>query len=321
MGQALTAVATLVDPGWEQESVNTKTPAVTDTSEMAMRQSMRFKDWGKSRDLDLIWTKTDDTLEELCDITILPDESIAVSDPASGHIRRFDQDGGEVTEYVGTKYRPLVPSGIACSRHGTVLALCDNKYVKGLREFDLQPPYKMHKEHTKLFAAGIVVAVAPTSGLWVVAEAGEEPCLNVLRDDGTRVRHFGGTQLKRPAGVAIDAMDRVYVTDSDQHCVCVFTVNGDFLFRFGTHGSGDQEFDSPQGVCIDPANNVYVADEGNDRLSVFSADGRLKFYLRTPKPLRRPRGLALDDYTGRLAVTSKYMKWASIDVFVIKEIS
>ena len=47
----------------------------------------------------------------------------------------------------------------------------------------------------------------------------------------------------------------------------------DFLFSFGSPGSGDGEFNSPVGVAVDSAGNIYVADQNNSRLQKFDNAG------------------------------------------------
>jgi Tol biopolymer transport system component len=48
---------------------------------------------------------------------------------------------------------------------------------------------------------------------------------------------------------------------------------GEFITKWGTHGSGTGQFDDPSGVAIDAAGNVYVADSNNNRIQKFSSSG------------------------------------------------
>lgn len=317
MGQTLETVTKFANWGGELDTDVGTGNEITDIPEP--NQRMHITDWGQMRDLDLVWTKHDDQMEDLRSVAILPDEGVIVTSLATANARRFNRDGADVTIYTGNNSLPFEPSGVACSRNGTVILLCNNKYVRGIREFCLDKPYRQHRMYRKLFSDSTMVAVAPSCGLWVIAEAGEEHCVNILRDNGTRIRYFGMQYLTHPSGVAVDAMDRIYVTDMKQHEVLVFTMHGDFLFRFGSHGAGMNQFDCPQGICIDPQNNLYIADQFNDRVSVYSPDGRFKFHLNFPKekPAKQPKGLALDSFTGRLAVTALDMQRASLDLFVL----
>ena len=64
----------------------------------------------------------------------------------------------------------------------------------------------------------------------------------------------------------------VYIADTRNHRVQVFTQNGTFLRGFGQVGRGDGEFYNPQGIAVH-GDHVYVADTDNSRVQVFTLDG------------------------------------------------
>ncbi len=78
--------------------------------------------------------------------------------------------------------------------------------------------------------------------------------------------------VKAPKGVAINGKGEVVVAESDAHCVSVFSPCGEKR-SFGTHGSGDGEFENPHGVAVDGEGNIVVTDYDNHRIQKFSADG------------------------------------------------
>lgn len=84
----------------------------------------------------------------------------------------------------------------------------------------------------------------------------------------------GPGEFNRPEGLAVDAQDRVYVADSCNHRIQVFTADGQFLRAFGRPGSGAGELSYPYDVVVDAAGRVIVCEFGNSRLQVFGADGR-----------------------------------------------
>ena len=65
----------------------------------------------------------------------------------------------------------------------------------------------------------------------------------------------------------------MYITDSNNHRVQVFTAEGKFLRMFGRCGEGKGELKEPCGVAIDTRDMVYVSD-GNNRVSVFTSGGQ-----------------------------------------------
>ena len=55
-----------------------------------------------------------------------------------------------------------------------------------------------------------------------------------------------GSTTFKPCGITISPDGHIYVCDGANHCVCVFDVNGKFLFSFGSCGSGDECFNRPR---------------------------------------------------------------------------
>lgn len=48
----------------------------------------------------------------------------------------------------------------------------------------------------------------------------------------------------------------------------VYSADGEFLFKFGSHGEGNGQFNAPTGVAVDTNGNIIVADWGNSRIQV-----------------------------------------------------
>ena len=58
--------------------------------------------------------------------------------------------------------------------------------------------------------------------------------------------------LSDPQGVAIDqSTGEVYVVDSANDRVEIFSASGTFISAFGTKGSGDGQFNEPTEVAVD----------------------------------------------------------------------
>lgn len=76
------------------------------------------------------------------------------------------------------------------------------------------------------------------------------------------------TGLSNPTGIAIDALNNVYVADTGNNRVVVFPQNGGSQSVLGFTG-----LSGPQGVAVDDIGTVYVADSGNDRVVKLPAGG------------------------------------------------
>ena len=59
------------------------------------------------------------------------------------------------------------------------------------------------------------------------------------------------------------------MTELHKSQVSMFTLQGDFLYSFGSKGNGKGEFFNPRGINVDKNGTIYVSDHDNDRIQVF----------------------------------------------------
>jgi hypothetical protein len=94
----------------------------------------------------------------------------------------------------------------------------------------------------------------------------------------------GPHNFQRPQSVAVgpddDGKVYVYVADTDNHRIVKFTADGEFVTKWGTIGSGNNQFDRPKGVAVGADGSgkvyVYVADTHNNRIVKFDSKGEYK---------------------------------------------
>ena len=109
----------------------------------------------------------------------------------------------------------------------------------------------------------------------------------------------GDGELDRPAGITISKDGTMFVTDSRNHRIQKFTLDGKFLGKFGTFGSGPGQLNMPWGIALDKDGNVFVADWRNDRIQQFTADGEWVASFGQSGDgvgqFNRPNGVCVDD--------------------------
>jgi len=80
-------------------------------------------------------------------------------------------------------------------------------------------------------------------------------------------------QLASPSDVAVSPDDRLYVADTGNYRIQVFSADGDLQSAMGSRGSLGGYFERPAGLSVDGSGRLYVADPGNGRLHVFESGG------------------------------------------------
>lgn len=99
----------------------------------------------------------------------------------------------------------------------------------------------------------------------------------------------------QPWGIAVST-DKIYVSDTGNHCVLVFTADGHLSKMIGTHGKGNGQFRMPVDVALDEKSNVYVADRINGSVQKFDHKGKFKLLFKNgdlPTDQVEPNGIAV----------------------------
>ena len=105
-------------------------------------------------------------------------------------------------------------------------------------------------------------------------------------------------EFNRPEGLCVDAQDRIYVADSCNHRIQVFSSDGKFIRAYGNAGKGKGELSYPYDICVDSAGRQYVCEFGNSRIQVFDASDQPLEIIGgpgvAPGEFSNPWGVALD---------------------------
>lgn len=108
----------------------------------------------------------------------------------------------------------------------------------------------------------------------------------------------GPGEFNRPEGICVDTQGQVYVADSCNHRIQVFTSDGKFIRAYGKPGKGPGELSYPYDICVDSLGRQYVCEFGNSRIQVFDTQGNSVEIIGGPggEPGRfsNPWGVALD---------------------------
>ena len=132
------------------------------------------------------------------------------------------------------------------------------------------------------------LAVGPDGNLYVTDHSQR---VTVISPSGTVLRRWGkpgsgpgefrfiAPEPSNPTAtmgkIAVGPDGKVYVSDSGNGRVQVFTPQGRFVRQFGSYGSGKGQFLLPADLMTDSAGNVYVVDDQTETLTKFSPAGEV----------------------------------------------
>ena len=143
----------------------------------------------------------------------------------------------------------------------------------------------------------------------------------ILNKDMKLIRSFGqgsgDSKLNHPVGVAV-GHNVIVVSEWSDHVVKKFTLQGDYLSKFGSHGSGDGQFNDPQGLTFNSKGLLYVVDRGNYRIQVFDNNNKFLFKFGSrgsnPGQFQSQRYISLDS-SDQVYVTDDSSSSGGIIVF------
>ena len=137
--------------------------------------------------------------------------------------------------------------------------------------------------------------------------------IQVIAQQGETISIFGDSgpeELYHPTS-CIPNKNMFLVSEQSNHCIKVFDQSGTFLYKFGTKGNQDGQFNCPWCMFVDRSSNLLVCDNNNSRVQQFTLDGR--FTGKTITHLPGPTGIATAP-DGRILVTSGIAK----EVYILK---
>ena len=110
---------------------------------------------------------------------------------------------------------------------------------------------------------------------WQGLESWKPGCL----DNNDQQLALGDGEFCEPWGIAVGPDGNIFVADTWNHRVQVFSPEGAFLGKFGVFGqsagsisTAPSQFYGPRDVTVDDDGNIYVTDTGNKRIQVFGPD-------------------------------------------------
>ena len=70
-------------------------------------------------------------------------------------------------------------------------------------------------------------------------------------------------EFKEHHGIGFDSRNHVYVVDTSNLRVQIFSPDGKFLGKWGSMGTNPDQFIMPQDIAVDSEDNIYIVDVGD----------------------------------------------------------
>jgi DNA-binding beta-propeller fold protein YncE len=123
----------------------------------------------------------------------------------------------------------------------------------------LSPPFKISGDNT---------AYLPESPGYIIQDA-----VNGYRFNKKWGSEIQTGELWNPRGISVNTQGNVYVADSLNNRVQIFSSSGVYQAIIGSYGHEAGDLYEPFDLFIDRSGNTFVADSGNDRIQKFSPEG------------------------------------------------
>lgn len=223
----------------------------------------------------------------------------------TGRVQKFTSNGVYVLSWQMPQTDKGKPKGMGCDAQGRIIVIEPHYSRVNHYKPDGQLAEQWGEHGTKPGQLTLPRSVAVNSkGEIFVSEYTSVDRVQVFGSANKEfLRGFGRmgsepAEFNRAEGLGIDAEDRVYVADSCNHRIQVFSAGGQFLRMFGTAGSGIGEFSYPYDVKVDTWGYEFVCEFGNSRVQIFDDRGKSLEILggagSVPGKFNNPWGLALD---------------------------
>ena len=97
--------------------------------------------------------------------------------------------------------------------------------------------------------------------------------ISVFHLDGQFIHIIGSGYLSSPHYIAVSTNGQLLVANKSHHCITIFTLNGNYVGKFGTQGTCRGQLNGPSGIATDLYGFIFVTESRNNRISIFDKNG------------------------------------------------
>ena len=186
------------------------------------------------------------------------------------------------------------------------IAFDDNNYLyvadynnHRVQKFDINGNYVLQfagKASSDGCCLSTPVDITVHEGMVYVTDATAN-CVMKFNTNGQFCQVIGKGYLNNPNGVTVNCNNHLLVTNLGNNSVYIFTLDGQYLGKFSSSGSGRGQLSSPRSITSDVNGFILITDTGNHRIAIFDKDGKCVHCFGSKGTgnyqFLNPRGIAL----------------------------
>ena len=231
------------------------------------RPALSFGEYGESAGkLNAPWGVAVNNRNEIA-VTEFHNHRVSVFSSDGTHLISFGREGRNPGEF-------NYPTGIAFDNNDNII-VADHynnrvQVFSGNGKFVTKFGDKGNLDHQLQKPAGLSVT---SNGDIIVADVGDKS-IKIFSPRGHFKRKFGGQDSLSTPCHCIQTEQYFIVSDELGHCIEVFNLEGNFVFKFGKEGNKEGEFDHPGYLSVNRDGHLMVCDSWNNRVQVFELSGK-----------------------------------------------
>jgi sugar lactone lactonase YvrE len=237
-------------------------------------------------------------------LTVDRSDNLYVTD-MTGRVQKFSPTGAFLLSWQMPETDLGRPKGMACDSAGNIVVI--EPHYSRINHFTpegtLVAQWGLPGTNTGEFTVPRAVTVTANGDVLVCEYSRVDRVQSFRPSDKAFQFAFGhpgrgNGEFNRPEGLATDAQGRIYVADSCNHRIQVFSPTGHWLASYGGPGTGPGRMSYPYDIVVDGEGVQYVCEFGNSRIQIFNAKhesvGIIGGFGADPGRFHNPWSLALD---------------------------
>ncbi|MSU64079.1 MAG: ABC transporter permease subunit [Pedosphaera sp.] len=242
-------------------------------------------------------------------------DNIYVAD-MTGRIQKFSPDGKFLAHWQMPETDLGKPKGMCRDTDGNIVVI--EPHYQRVNHFStdgkLVRQWGQHGTNQGQLVLPRAIAISPKGNTYVSEYTTVDRVQRFSKNGEQWISTFGVTgthpgEFNRAEGLGLDLAGQIYVADSCNHRIQVFSEDGKFLRAYGRAGSRQGELSYPYDVQVDTNGNQFVCEFGNSRLQVFDPSGNSVEIIGraggAPGEFNNPWSIALDSKGNLYVADSK----------------